>query len=637
MAAEATLEQIIEDARNFAQVSFDEATSLVSSAQGAARSSVSLTPRSLFYTAPAAEPFDHSSYPGLFEDGFTVPFPKPESGELQQIHIPTLPDFPDAPPALDTSSLFQIDKPVFDVAGFTKTAPEVDTDIAFPSAPTIREYEAPETTPLSLRETPTVTVPGFDPDVEIRDPGDVPDIATTYQDRIRAVVPEMREWIETYADAWISKYAPSYHDAMAQLEAKLSDAYAGNTALPDAVERQIFDRGVARAEDQRANLDVEANERMARRGYRLPAVALAAQLGRNQETVARAAAEVARDTAIKRADMETQHLQFVIQVSASLRDAMRGQVLQYANLLLSLNGQALQDAQQLAGIMSDVYRLLVQRSQLDLEHLRILASIFETRMKAALADIEIFKVEMEAAKLRKDVELTEVDVWFKKIQAEEQRINLYLAELRGITERVGVERLRIDIFGREVDAYTALVQAKSAEFQAYRAAIDGDEALVRAYSEQVRAYATEVDAARTKVQAESAMTEAGAQYNRNLIDVFKSELDAWGAELDAEGKRFSSAAEAYRTRLELYKTRIAAQLDEQRNRYESGRLELEAKRAQTDADVRVLLAQGELFQSRNQLVASTAISGANAHASMASSAVSAQNTMVNLVNETVNG
>ena len=43
-------------------------------------------------------------------------------------------------------------------------------------------------------------------------------------------------------------------------------------------------------------MDAEANARFARRGYKLPPPALAGQLAKNQEAVARVAAEAARDS-----------------------------------------------------------------------------------------------------------------------------------------------------------------------------------------------------------------------------------------------------------------------------------------------------------------------------------------------------
>lgn len=637
MTAESTVNDLISDARGFAQDSYDQASDLISAAQSAANGFVTITPRELNFSATPIEGVDDIDQPEDFADGFTKPSGKPTSPDIVALHLPEIPVFDAAPDALDTSDFFQFDRPVFDVAGLTASRPTIDTDVAFPTAPTLREYAEPETTQLDLRDTPTATPPAFDSaQVNIRRAGDVPDAVTSYQSRLNDVVPQLRDWVNTYADSWITQYAPEYHTAMATLEAKIAAGFDGNTALPDDVEQQIYDRGVSRAEDERVRLDMEASETFARRGYSLPPPALAAQLARNREMVARASAGVARDVAIQRAELEHQHVQFVMQVSASMRDALRGQVLSYAGLLVNINGQALQDSQVVATLTNEAYRLMMERTRVDLDHLRTLAGIYETQLKSAMADLEIFKVEMEAAKLKKDTELADVAVWEKKIDAQNTRINLYLAELRGVVEKIGVEKVKVDLFGEEVRAYTAQVQGKTAEFNAYRAAIEGDQARVQAHAEEVRAYGISVDAKRTKVQAESAVTEAGAQYNRNLIDVFRADLDSWTKELDSEDKRFSSAAEAYRTRLERYKVLIDSHLNIQRTQYDADRLDLQALTSKLDADVKTLLAQAQLFQDRLRLSAQTAMSGASAFGDMAASAVSAQNTMVNLVNETLN-
>jgi hypothetical protein len=640
MSAEQTVNDIITDARTFAQESFESANALISSAQSAAASFVLLEPRQLNFDAPDAITFSNVGDPGQFEDGFTVPGGKPESpnDDLASLYLPTIPVFPDPPPALDTEGLFDIDRPQYNIGEFGGTPPETDTDIPLPAVPELQEYEEPETNPLDLRDTPVVNAyPTFDSDaVTISDPGVPPDAAAEYKARVNQMIPEFRDWVESYADGWINKYAPDYFSAMEQLETRISEGYAGNTAMPDAVEQQIFDRGVSRAEQERGPLDAEAAERFARRGYSLPPIALNTEMAANHQAVARNAANVARDVAIERARLEHQHVQFVMQLSSTIRDGMRGQVLQYAGLLIQINGQAIEDARSLGALLVQVYELLVRKSQNEQEWLRTLAGVYEAELKSALVDLEIFKVEAETAKLRKDAELADVDVWAKKIEAQEQKIQLYVAQLRGVTEQVSLERLKVETFGSEVDAYSALVRSKEAEFNAYRAAISGDEALVRAYAEQVGAYSAEVDAARVKVQAESAVTDAGVQYNRSLIDIFKAELDSWTAEINAEETRFSSSSDAYKTQLEAFAKRIDIQIEQQRSIYDAAQLDLRAQVAQTRADVQTLLAQANLFQRRIENISQTAIAGANAQGSMASSAVSAQNTMVNLVNETLN-
>ncbi len=637
MTAEATVNDIISDARSFASESFNSATNLINSAQNAASGFVLLDPRELRFNTGAVPELDETADPGTFDDAYVPPATRPDSPTLLDPHIPVLPNFPDAPDALDTSDLFQFDRPTFDLGEFDKSSPILDLDIPIPDAPTIVEYDAPEVNPLDIRETPSVTVPRFDEDTTLNLPGDVDDLADRYETELQNAIPEFRNWVETYADSWIDRYAPEYQAAMAQLEAKLSDGYGGETALPDTVEQRIFDRGVRRVRDERTRADEEAAEAFAKRGHDLAPGVLFGALHRNSQAVTRESAGVARDTAIERARLETQHIQFVMQLSGSIRDGLRGQVIAYSNLLLNVNGQAIQHAQTIGNFVAQAYQLTLQRAQLEQSRLQTLAQIFETELKSAIADLEVFRIELEAAKTKKDAELADFAVWEKRIDAQQTKINLYLAQLRGVAEAASIQRLKIDIFGEEVRAYLGLVSAKESEFNAYKAAIDGDTARVNAHAQVVRTYSAEVDAAGTKIDAESKHTDAIVQYNRNLTDIFRSELQAYGADVDAESRRFTSGVDAYRAQLARYREVLSAQISELRIQYEKETLDLRAATAELDADVKTLLTQGQLFQSQLKLRADTAMSGASAFGSMASSAVSAQNTMVSLVNETLQG
>jgi len=638
MSAEATVEDIINDARDFASESYDSATDLISDANNAASGMVLLDPRQLHFSTDGDATLDAITVPGEFNDGFTRPNTRPSSvsGDLENFYLPVAPDFPETPDPLDTSGLFDFEPPVFDIAGFDGTVPVINTDFVFPDVPVLTEYSDPETTPLDLRSTPDVDAPTFDNTVVVRDPGEVPDLPAIYLTNVESAVPQFRNWVETYADSWIDRYAPEYHTAMAQLEAALARGYDGNTALPDAVEKQIFDRAVSRSLDEQNRMDQEATAAFSKRGYKVPPIALYGALNSNSQVVARAASGAARETAIERAKMENQHVQFVMQLSSTVRDGLRGQVIQYSNLLLSINGQALDHSKTIAGLGAEVYRLLLSRAELDQRQTQLLATIFETEMKAAMADLEIYQIEMAAAKLKKDAELADVSIWEKKIDAQNTKINLYLGLLKGISEQANVEKLKIALFGEQITAYTAKVNGKEAEFGAYKAAIQGDEALVKAQTEVVRAFGISTDAAKTQLDAQVAISDSIASYNKNLIDVYKAELGAYEVDVRAEGQRLDGSVSVNRAALDRYTAVLRGNIDSLRIGYDKERLDLEAARAQLNADVQTLLAQGQLFQRQLALRAQTAMSGATAFGSMASSAVSAQNTMVNLVNETLN-
>ncbi|MBT8075175.1 MAG: hypothetical protein KJN61_01785, partial [Gammaproteobacteria bacterium] len=249
MTAEATVTDIINDARTFASSSYDSAEDLISSANSAASGLVLLDPRQLNFATTGTDDVGFLAEPPTFSDGYTKPTSRPPQPSLETFILPTIPDFPTAPDELDTSTLFQFDRPTYDIGGFDGTIPDITTEYDFPAVPSITEYADPVTTPLDLRDTPDVDAPTFENSVTVHDPGDVPDLSDIYLTTVETAIPEFRAWVENYADSWIDRYAPGYHAAMAQLEAAISRGYDGNTALPDDIEAQIFDRAVSRSLD----------------------------------------------------------------------------------------------------------------------------------------------------------------------------------------------------------------------------------------------------------------------------------------------------------------------------------------------------------------------------------------------------
>lgn len=637
MSDKTTVEGIITDARTFASDSYSQADALISNAQSYAQGFTVFSPRTLYFSPTPSNPVDiDADDPGVFNDGFQPPTSRPSKPSYSTFYKPSLPQFDQAPEALDTSELFQFDRPVYDIAAFDKSAPDLDTDFEVPDMPELVEYDDPQTSDLSLRETPQVEAPRFDHSVQIVDPGDAPEMVAQYQAELTSSLPVFRDWVETHTDAWLTKMAPEYYTAMAQLESKIAEGYQGNTAMPDSVEQQLFDRAVSRSEDEKSRLNREAADAFGKRGYRVPPVTLFNVMAANNQVVAKNASDAAREVAIERARLEHQHVQFVMQISTTIRDGLRNQVVQYAQMLLSLNGQAIGHAKQIADLMAGAYRMKLDHANFALDHLRTLATIFETEMKSAMADIEIFRLEMEAAKTRKDAELVDVSVWEKKIDAQNTRINRYLARLKAVAEKANIEKLKILQFGEEVKAYAAHVNAKEAEYGVYRAAIDGDQNLVAAHAATVSAYAAKVQATRTAQDGEIAHSNAVSNYNKNLTEVYRAELGAYETDVRAEGTRVGTNAEVHKVALTRYRERLDAQLAALRLQYEEDRLILAAEKAKVDADVKTAVAQSELHNERIKLRANTAMAGAESFGVMASSAVSAQNTMVNLVNETIN-
>lgn len=626
----AEISAIIDEQRNYAQDAVSAAMSAASRAVGGFTPNPIAT-TTIRNTAPVPGSI---GVPPQFTANYVPPVNTADLDSLQPLYIPTLPDINDAPTPIDTSNLFQQDAPDYTIQPFTETAPDVDTDIDIPDAPDIEYPDAPTITYLDLPDAPDITIPDYDPvNVTAQDPGTLDDVTARAKEVYETALPEMRWFISNVVDDWILKYAPEYHNAMVKLENKIAAGIDGGTALSDGVEQQIFDRSRARVEAERQRAEQDLLQGMSKRGYSLPPSAVSAGLNRIQQAASENVSRAASETAIRRAELEIEHCQFIMNLSTTLHQGMLNTAIQYASQLVAVNGQALQYSQQIADTMIREYNARVERYTAELQLAQIETAIYETKLKAALADIEIFQVKIRAAELQKNVERINVDIYKAKIEAENAKIETYLAELQGVATEANLRKLSVEIYGQQVNAYVAQVKAKEAEFGVYESALRGDEAKVRAYAAQVRAYSEEVSAQKSIADIEIAHSEAINQYNRNIIEEYKAELAGFGAELDAAKTKFSADVEGYRGQLEAYKTKVLSTLETYNTKYKHAALDVDAAKATLDAYIQSEISLREIAQRGIAAGGSTAVGVANAMASLAGSAASATNTIVNLAQE----
>lgn len=572
--------------------------------------------------------------PGLFQDGFNLPVDDLEAPDFQDIFIPDLQDIPDPPEELDTSNLFRQTTPVFDITGLTETPPDIGTDVELPDTPEITEHQIPERLDEERYRAPRVAVPTFDEEFAGQRPDSQVDLNCDYQAAYDKFAPEMRDFVDSVARGWIDTYAPEYDAQMAKLEAKICEQIDGRTtAIDDDVEQRIFDRARTRAEDERIRLDSELVESYARRGYELPPGALFSGLHENQLNTAKNISAAASEVAIERARLEQQHYQFVMQLTAGIRDSIRAQSISYVGQLVQVNGQALEYAKETVSLVIEQFNQAVRLYEVDATVFRTQAQVYETRLESAFAELRSFQAEMEAIRTRTDVEQLEVNRYNSLIAAEQNKIELYLAQLRGVTETLNQRRLAVDIFEAQVRGYLATVQAKEAEFGAYRAALQGDTERVRAYGEEVSAYRARVDALRSITDAQRVRADLTIANNRNLTQIFETQVRKYEAELRAEGQRFSTSAEAYRAGLDRYRTVLQQRIEKLRTQYEAERINLEGQLQGHRTKAELTIEQGRLWQNRNNRITEILQSLTNLYGQMAQASLSQQNSIVNIVSE----
>lgn len=624
-----TATDIINDARNYASETYDAAEGLIESAQNKISQSWAINP-DFDYSLSAYDLTIDIDEADKFRGVYFPPANNSTRPTYLGITVPEVPEEIEAIGDFDKSTLYNGDPPIFDVADFTKDAPIVNA-VVIPGMPDYIDVPFPE-----LRETVTpefggVAIPSFDPQLLANIPDEPDDIVRAYRDSYADSLPEMKAFIDSAAEEYINTYAPEYEDNRVRLVSSINKAYDEGTGLAESVEQGIYDRGRARAEAEAMRLQSEVLENMDKTGMYIPAGASIAALQDVQKTTAMANAQYASETAIEKAKLELGHLEFVMKLSDGMRNNALQMAMQQVSNMVQINGQALDNAKTIANTMTELYNMELRRFEASLQYLSIQAQVYETEFKAALADLEVFKVEAEVAKLNNDLNKTDVDMYVARISAQETLVGLYVANINAISAGVKAEAEAVSAFGMEVQAYKALVDSKNSEFSAYTSAIQGNKIKADVYATEVGAYKTKVDAQVSSVGIELENNKAINQYNVTLTDQYKADLSAYTSEIGAESTKFKSEAEAYTANLEGYKAELAAKLAELKSKASVADMDLKAAISYYTSTAKFRVDNASVRNSGSRNVAEVAMSGANVYTDIAGAALTAQNTMVQLI------
>lgn len=624
-----TATDIIADARAYASETYDAAEDLIDDAQSKVSISWAIKPE-FDFTVSAYDLTLDAEDPDKFHGGYTSPLNHTAAPTYLNILIPEVPEPITPVEDFDKSDLYSADPPIFDVGDFNKDAPNVSV-IKLPTAPEYIKIPFPE-----LRETQTpnfggVAVPAFEAELLASIPNQPDDIVQAYKDTYSSALPEMKDFINSAANEYLFKYAPEYEDNRERLITKINSAYDNGTGLAESVEQGIYDRGRARAEAEAIRLQNDVLSNADKLGMYVPAGATIAAMQDTQKTVAMANAQYSSETAIEKAKMELNHLQFVMKLSDGIRNNALQMAVQQANIMVQVNGQALQNAKDIANIMTDLYNMQVKRFELALQYISIQAQIYETEFKAAMADLEIFRIEAEVAKLNNDLNQSDVDLYIARIKSQEAEVSIYSAIVNGLSAGVQAEAAAVSAFGQEVNAYKALIDAKSSEFSAYTSALQGNKIKSDIHITEVQAYKAKVDAQVANVNIELENNKAVNTYNASLTDQYKAELNAYIADIKAESTRFDSSIKAYTANLEGYKAELESQLSTIKSKAQVADMDLKAAISHYSTSSQFNISNAQTRNTGSKNVADVAMSGADTYTSIAAAALQAQNTMVQVV------
>ncbi len=577
--------------------------------------------------------FNISEYPDLdgidapddFTDGYSAPTLEATAPDFL---APTTPDLSDAAPTppdpLNLSGLFQLDPPSWNVPDLNVAPPSI-TAIVLPDAPVLTMPVEPVSAGDRLT-VPSITTPDFAAEFDSVAPETV-DAREIMKSEYADCYPIMAQMVEEWFDASLTKVNPQYHEALAALEEKIAAGLSGQ-AMTDGFEERLYERERARVIAEKDALERSGVDALAKRGFVLPGGAVAGLLTQAQEQASRNLSLAASNTHIERARLEQQHIQFVMQMTTSLRTAALNAAMQYVGQMITINGQCLEYARAAATFAVETFNGALQLHTTALQVYSVQADIYKVKLEAAFAQLRVFEAEVAAEKLIVDVDRANIDLYRSKIEAQKSQIDIYLGRLQGIDAAVRTETLKLQVFEAQVRAWVAQIQGKEAEYGAYRASIEGDSARVQAQGEVVRAFSAEVDAYRAQVDAGRLQLQSVETYNKVLADTYTTRLSAYETEIKAEAQRFGASVDAYKARLGGYLGELDAYVKKSVALVQQDRMVLDGKVAEFEQNMKASIANAEIAVKALGIRSDVAIRGADMLKDISAAAVNANSALV---------
>ena len=562
-------------------------------------------------------------------DDFTDNYIPPTLSATEPTFLaPIAPDLadeaPGSAPTLDLSGLFALTPPTWNVPDISAPLPTL-APITIPPSPTLSLPSEPESAGNRL-SAPQITTPAFDAtfDAVAPETSDLRAVfAGEYANRYPAMVAAVDDWI----DASIAKFNPRYVEAMASLEAKLAQGMEGQ-AFDDGFEERLYERERTRVIAEREAIERASTDAFAKRGFVIPPGMMTGALAQAQEAASRNLALAASNTHIERARLELSHVQFVMQVSSSIRSGVMNAALNYVGQMTAINAQCIDIAYRVAAFVADTFNQSLQLYQAAMQIYTSEAEVYKTRIEAAFAQLRVFQAEIDAERLIVDLDQANTALYRAKIDGQKALIDIYLGELQGVDAQVRQQTLLLQVFEAQVRSYVAQIQGKESEYGAYKAAIEGDSAKVSAQAEAIRAFGVEVDAYRARIDAGRLQLESTDTYNKVLADTYRSQLNTYEVETRAEAQRFGASVESYQARLRGYISELDAYSTKSRVAIEQDRLTLTASLGEFDGNLKARIADANLDLDALKIRSSVAIDGAGMLRDISTAALQANSALI---------
>ena len=465
--------------------------------------------------------------------------------------VPNLPAMPsvdfavpgDMPGRLDLASIPDVEVVGFDLQPPTMdfgAAPEVVIGQA-PALPQMRDVAIPDAPDVSLPDAPTflsLTTHSFG--------------GVNLHEGWLAKLDDAPELQLLEPAPFEFKRAPGYaSELLSNLKAIIAARIQGGTGLNPVVEQAIWDRSRDRETQIALAREREVMRGAESLGFPLPSGVLAGQLADARREFHDKLSGLARDIAIKQAELEQSNVKDAIAQGLELEGQMMDQALQLDRL-------SFEAAKTAADHSIAAHNAALERYKALLDGYRAYAMAYETVIKAEMNKVEVYKALLQAEQTKADINQSLVARYKAEIDGRMAAVEIYKARVQAAQTLVSLEQTRIQAGGEQIRAFVATINAEASKVELFKARAQAEATKQDAYKSQVQAYGAYTSAQAERARVAIAKAQAHISAKELEWSGWKARLSAEVAKMDAGAKQSAILVDGYRVSTNAIEAKAAS-------------------------------------------------------------------------------
>lgn len=395
-----------------------------------------------------------------------------------------------------------------------------------PAEPDLPEPVVPTLLDISIPIRPTIIMPTFSATVPTFD--DVPPSTPL-------------DWDEP-------TYVPLVQN---ELAATIKLMLEGGYAMPDVVERAIFDKSAER-EDVNARQAIDAAfSDFADRGFSMPPGMLAEQVNAAREKALLAKNTHSRDVHTKAAEWANANLREALAQGIALEGVVTQRFMEEARRIFEA-------AKFRVEVEVTRFNAKVSAHNAKISSINAFIAVFEVQVKAELSKLEQMKLEIEAEALKGQINEQNIRIYVQRGEALKLRVDMFRARIDGVKAQTDIERQKLEGYRADIDAYVAGLDAEKKRFDAYEAELRAEGSKAQIIDSMARAFAATVDGITSKgnlkiavVNAKLRAIEVGATKYTALLQAERERVNAELAALQGNAAAFAALVDKFRADVQL--------------------------------------------------------------------------------------